>query len=103
MQLSTNMFLTLISTVPLFSNTLAMPLEKGMEDRGLSIQCGRLWTSIGLCRIGDTFYSLNSDYCSSNCYCGGRDGKGIICPNQYGACTGEDVADHCTRYHCVCE
>jgi hypothetical protein len=103
MHLSINMLLILISTVTLFfGNTLAMPLENAIADPGLSVQCGPLWTYIGLCRIGETYYSLNSDYCSESCYCGG-DGTSIICPNQYGACSGEDVAYHCARYSCVCQ
>jgi hypothetical protein len=101
MQISLNLFLSFISTLTLFRNALAMPLENAIEARQLTVQCGSLWTYIGLYRIGDTHYSLNSHYCSDpgSRYC---DGAGIICPSQYGACYGEDVAYHCARYHCMC-
>ena len=102
MQISLNLFLGFISTLTLLGNALAMPLENAIEARQLTVQCGPLWTYIGLCRIGDTYYSLNSDYCSDpeSCHC---DGAGIIYPSQYGACSGEDVAYHCARYHCTCQ
>jgi hypothetical protein len=96
MQIAPNLFLSFISTFTLFGNALAMPLENAIEARQLTVQCGPLWTYIGLRRIGDTYYSLNSDYRSDpeSRYC---DGAGIICPSQYDACSGEDVAYHCAR------
>ena len=100
MQLSVERFLTLISTTTLFlGTTLAMPLDGAIGSGQAHVQCGGLWTSIGLCRVGDTEYTLNSNYCSNKCYC---DGATIVCPDQYGACGGLDVADHCTRYNCRC-
>jgi hypothetical protein len=97
-----NLFLSLVSTLTLFGDTLAMPPESVIEARQLTVQCGPLWTYIGLCRIRDTYYSLNFDYCSDpeNCYCNGTNS---ICPSQYSACSSEDVAYHCAGHHCTCQ
>jgi hypothetical protein len=104
MQVSINMFLASLPAVTFFlGNARAVPVDNALGDGGLRVQCGRLWTSIGLCRIGDTYYTLNSDYCTDVCHCGGDDGKSIICPAPLGACSGADVQNHCAKYHCVCE
>jgi hypothetical protein len=54
MQISLNLFLSFISTLTLFGNALTMPLDNAIEARQLTVQCGPLWTYIGLCRALET-------------------------------------------------